>query len=83
MSSRNSIDSAVYSIALIISWREYILTSAKRLLYDSQLLFVKSVSIVSLIFISYDKFFFCWKFVHSKSAFLACQEVMFGKTFTI
>ena len=32
---------------------------AKRLLYDSQLLFVKSVSIVSLIFISFDKFVFC------------------------
>ena len=83
MSFGNGTNCAVYCIALIISWRKYILTSAKRLLYDSQLLFVKSVSIVSPIFISFDKFFFCWKFVHGKSAFLACQEVMFGKTFTI
>ena len=83
MSFGNGIDCAVYCIALIISWWKNILTSAKRLINDSQLLFVKPVSIVSLTFISFDKFLFGRKLVHSKSAFLACQEVMFGKTFTI
>ena len=67
-----SIDSTIYGIALIISWRKYILTSAERLLNDSQFLLIKSIATVSLAFISFDKFFFCRKLIHGKSAFFPC-----------
>ena len=59
------------------------MSAAQRLIDGSYLLFIKSVSIVYLLFVSFNQFFAGWKFIHTEKSFLPGQKIMLGKTFPI